>query len=153
MRTIALVVTLALFGPWSAAEEPAFELAKRVIEDKTLAFEDYQTQVPTMSIISADVRDPRGDQLVAASKSADEVIEAYLLGEKVPEKVRVAFAIRILASKRIQNERPPHLFGKFDKEKNDQFLEEGLILAARLEKLLASQINQKVPAPDSSEAE
>ncbi|MGB6222776.1 hypothetical protein, partial [Haloferula sp.] len=115
----------------STAEESPVDLAKRVIADKSQAFTTID--IEHAGVVSAEVRDPKEETLIEASKEAERTFETYMLGDSVPEDVRIAYAIRLLAAKWIPTKGAHQYgFGKFDKEKNDQFLRDALALSARL---------------------
>ena len=53
-----------------------------------------------------------------------------MISDAVPEKVRIAYALSVLRGKRIP-ESSFRIFGNIDIKKNDGYLKDGLILAAR----------------------
>lgn len=131
MKTLITICILFLAILNSPAEESPVEVAKRVIADKSQAFTLIDLGIT--GVTSADRRDPRDDEFAIASKEAEAAMVAYMLGDSVPEMVRVAYAIRVLASKRVRTT-GFHPLG-LDEEKNEQFLKDGLTLANRLAEL------------------
>lgn len=112
-----------------AGEESAGEVAKRVIADKTSAFTPIE--LPAMGGVSAEVREPGDEELANAAQKSSDVLVAYMLGDSVPEKVRIAYAIGVLASKRIPKS-TKYLFGQVDRQKNEGYIKDARILTARL---------------------
>lgn len=114
-----------------SGEETAVEIAKRVIADQSSAY-------TSPFVIESPSGMPKDIQLQLAGKKANDAIRSYMLGDSVPEKTRIAYAITVLAGKRM-----PELFEHslelkapyLDIRKNDQYLSDGLILATRLEEI------------------
>jgi hypothetical protein len=136
MKPALLILTLFVLPLLSSGEETAIEVAKRVILDKSSA---YKTTKPiSMGIIRNRYQDSRENKLVeAAAQSqniAKEYIEASILKDGTPEKVLLSYAIQVLHSKRIPWETNPNMLG-IDSAKNESYLQDGLMLAARLNEI------------------
>ena len=130
---ILSVFLLALVSPLSAAEESAEDIAKRVIEDKSSAY----TPVDLGYTIIPDPpkRNPEEDRLMQAAIESRIFINLHMLSDKVPEKTRIAYAISVLASKRISTTSHRIILGTLDKRKNDGYLKDSQILIARLKEI------------------
>ena len=127
------IISILLFSSvisLSASEESAVDIAKRVIADQSSAY------TPGMNLtISSGSNDPKDIELAVAAKKSNEVLRLYMLGDAVPEKIRITYAITVLSRKRVTNEdfrMSLSSFGTIDVQKKDGYLRDGLILAARL---------------------
>ena len=148
MKNYLLLLVLTFATASSAREESAVEIAKRVIADPSTAY----TPRPAMPMGFVPKPSPRKEeevQLERATEKARKEIHSYMLGEDVPEKTRIAYAITVLATKRIPEPfglpTTAMLGGSVDVAKNEQFLHDGLVLAARLEEL--ENAEQAAPKP------
>jgi hypothetical protein len=147
MKRIIAILLLVSVASSFATGESADDIAKRVIVDKSSA----HTPGPLISYVPP--RPPEDDQMAYTAKEAHEAIVTYMLGDSTPEKVRIAYAIRVLEGKWIPASRtrqPGFIF--FDKRKNAQFLKDAFILGARLAEIKKSEqggADQPATAADS----
>jgi hypothetical protein len=125
MKHIIALLLLVSASSSFAVEESADDIAKRVIVDRSSA----HILLPTGPISYVPPRPPGEDQLAAAAIKAFDALTTYILSDAVPEKVRIAYAIRVLVGKRV----PKASFHviTIDTAINDGYLKDGLILAAR----------------------
>lgn len=144
---IALLMLTYATGSF-AREESAVDIAKRVIADSSTAYTPRPAR-PMGFVPKPPVRKEEDIQLERAAEKARKEIHSYMLGEDVPEKTRIAYAITVLATKRIPDPfglpTTATLGGSVDVAKNDQFLRDGLVLAARLEEL--EKAEEAAPKP------
>ena len=129
--SIFLVVSLVTVA--CADQESAIDIAKRVIADKSSPYTPLD--LPPASYVPAPPpRNPEDVQLETAARKSQDIVAAYWLSDAIPEKIRIAYAISVLASKRaVWSPNGKNLIiGKLDKDMVDGYLKDGLILAARL---------------------
>ena len=120
--------------PTFQGQETGVNIAMRVIADESVAFIPLQFEE---GLMGDDPRDPQDAQLAEAASNCHNLVRKYMLGDNIPEKVRIAYAIRLLANKRMPT--PVSPLGKLDAKKNDRYLKDGLALAARLTEIAEAE--------------
>ncbi|MFC7339671.1 hypothetical protein ACFQY0_20975 [Haloferula chungangensis] len=91
MRPLILTLSIFLVGSVCLADDSAVSLAKRVIRDKS-----DELQIATRPVSYVDSKKVQAEK---ASTQAEAIIEAYVLSDSAPEKVTIAYAIRVLADR------------------------------------------------------
>ena len=85
-------------GQETAVEETGVNIAMRVIADESVAFIPLQFEE---GLMGDDPRAPQDAQPAEAASNCHNLVRRYMLGDNIPEKVRIAYAIRLLANKRM----------------------------------------------------
>lgn len=135
MKTALLILTFFVSLMLSHGEETPVEIARRVIRDKSSVYKNNTSTATSAPRSNAfKFLNPYENQLVEAADQSEKMIEEHILNNDTPEKVLLAYAIRILRSKRIIWQTNPNMLG-IDVEKNEGYLEDGLKLTARLNEI------------------
>lgn len=137
MKTYLILVVLFASLPVCRGEETAVEVARRVIRDKSPVTVGSHPRPIAMAAMVV-YQDSSENRLVEAANNCGPIIEEYILNEGTPEPVLLAYAIRVLRSKRIPWETNPNMLG-VDTRKNQGYLNDGLMLAARLDEIVKAQ--------------
>ncbi len=139
MKTIITLCTFVVCATLYAVEESPDDIARRVITDTTPAFtamRPVHLQPGSLSHYNAE-KDPKEIAYDEAVTQADRIFESYILGDSVSELVRIACAIRVLASKRTHLRLAEESGVQYhpDRQKGEQWLRDFLALSARLNQL------------------
>ena len=135
-HTIAILM-LVCSSFLQAGEESAADVAKRVI-----------AQPIAENKLAGEKERPEGIgsrqedfQLADAGDHSRDLIRTYMLSDSVTEKVRIAYAITLVAQKR--HPQPSVGQGVFfgDRDKNEQYLKDGLVLISRLRDIMKAEQN------------
>ena len=117
--SIFLVVSLVTVA--CADQESAIDIAKRVIADKSSPYTPLDLAPP--GYVPAPLpRNPEDVKLETAARQSQDIVAAYWLSDAIPEKIRIAYAISVLASKRAvwsPNDKRQIIVGKLDKDMVD----------------------------------
>jgi hypothetical protein len=145
----AIAILLLVWSSFlHAGEESPDDIAKRVIaepisENKLSGEKDFPQGIGSS----------QEDFLLAdAGDHSRDLMRDYMLGNSATEKVRIAYAITLLAKKR--HPQPSIGRGVFfvDRAKNEQYLKDGLVLVSRLaeiEKAEQASAGQPATRPES----
>jgi hypothetical protein len=117
-----------------AGDKSANDIAKRVITDQFSIF----PPIMRASIVTPEKPRQQSPQEIALEKSK-EVLRMYMISDKAPEKVRIAYAITVLADKRT-----PRAFNLEEQTPDEsmykQNLEDSKALTRRLIEIEAEQV-------------
>jgi hypothetical protein len=142
MQHTVVILMLVCCSFLQAVEESANDVAKRVIaapiaENKLAREKEHPQGIGSRQ---------EDFQLADAGDNSRNLIRAYMLSESVTEKVRIAYAITLVAQRR---QPQPSLGQGFavDRDMNEQFLKDGLVLISRLAEIeKAEQAGSGQPA-------
>lgn len=138
MNHTAMILLLAFAPPLVALAETADEVARRVIADTSSAYTPVE---PVLSL--PPERSPEDDRLAEAAKKSQKVVREFMLSDATPEKTRIAYAIGVLAAKRVSRGMRVSVLGEFDTKKNDQYLIDARVLSARLAEIERAELKDK----------
>jgi hypothetical protein len=118
----------------TAIQKSANEVAKRVIADIAEPFLEYHPVIASEKRRLQGVGSSHEDfQLAEGGVHSRDLLRSYMLSNAASEKVRVAYAITVLAHKRQPlPSKGGILINGGDPVKNEQYLKDGLFLLARL---------------------
>lgn len=128
MKTAVALLILAWSSFLQAGEESANDIAKRVIAEPM-----SENKLSREKEFPQGIGSRQEDFLLAdAGDHSRDLMRNYMLSDSATEKVRIAYAITLLAKKRYPQPGVGKSSAFGNPDKNEQYLKDGLALVSRL---------------------